>query len=127
MSITVAREALGFMLTNSVRYCLGRQSYAPAWCRELVRAYADRVDDNFLRAIVRDIDEWAQGRTFYETAAGKARPIEDHEWAALADWLCATFPDCADERERERRLGPTPLEEYVRDIEADIREMEARG
>lgn len=102
MSITVAPDALGFMLSSSVRYCLGRLSYAPSQCRDLVRGHAGQVPHNFRRAMVRDIDEWIAGRTLYTDRAGRLAPAEDGEWALLADWLAANFQDCADERQRRR-------------------------
>jgi hypothetical protein len=98
VSVEFSAEAAGFLLVNSVRYCLGRSSYAPSWCREIVNGYAHLVTENFRRAIVRDIDEWLDLDRFGE----KIRLAEQDDWADLRDWLAATFEDCADELARHQ-------------------------
>ena len=54
----VSDEDYGFLICCSVRYCLGRQSYAPNWIQSIIRKHG--VSDKTRGNILKDIEDAEQ-------------------------------------------------------------------
>ena len=51
-----------FLLKCTVRYCLGRQSYAIGWIRDLLKRHWDEIPKNDRKAILEDIKKHMNGK-----------------------------------------------------------------
>ena len=57
-----------FLLICTVRYCLGRQSYAIGWIDQLLKRHWDEIPRNDKRVILNDIKSYMddkEGTTFH--------------------------------------------------------------
>ena len=57
VTVTLSSQNYEFLVVNSVRYCLGRRSYAPGWMCDLLTATLDKLTNNCLTVIELDIAE----------------------------------------------------------------------
>lgn len=56
-TVTLSIQNYEFLVESSIRYCLGRLSYAPAWECDLLSATLHLLTDSCLSVIERDIAE----------------------------------------------------------------------
>lgn len=56
-TVTLSIQNYEFLVESSVRYCLGRLSYAPGWDCDILAATLDKLTDRCLAVIERDIAE----------------------------------------------------------------------
>lgn len=94
------------LLTESVRYCLGRKSYAVSECTDIVRKYWKEIGDNPRFVIKRDIsdeikrhDDWiaidlrnlqAEGSYIKKLEDGHSllgMECDAFNWIELLDWI----------------------------------------
>ena len=52
----ITYDELKFLLICALRYCMGRNSYAPGLVIEITERYIPYADDNFLAIILCDLD-----------------------------------------------------------------------
>ena len=56
-TVTLSIQNYEFLVESSIRYCLGRLSYAPGWECDILAATLDKLTDRCLAVIERDITE----------------------------------------------------------------------
>ena len=78
----------GFMVIAAVRYCLGRQSYAPGIAFDFLRGHWNQLEPNDRSVILESIRE---DLARHDRAIRSAKPIWNlpyaDEWRALANEL----------------------------------------
>ena len=77
--LTIDEETLGKLLTCSVRYALGRQSYIVGSVCSTVRSYAHNVDKLVLAVIITSIEE--------EEKFGYGTEYHKQKWMELLAYL----------------------------------------
>ena len=81
----------GFAVIAAVRYCIGRQSYAPGLIQGFVKRYWDMIDEKTRVVLLRDITEELG---FAERAGTKLGADFDHRgWVVYRDWLRERMED----------------------------------
>lgn len=76
----------------TVRYSLGRRSYMPSLCSDLVKKYASALDPRHLMQIADEIDAELELYAYVDQAekavgAKRVPPDIEESWRELAGWL----------------------------------------
>lgn len=99
--ITISQAEAYALAVNSVRYCLGRMSYAPAETATIVKGLAPHLDDGMLRVIIRDIEEYVSRRRAGDTWESPYESSADERlWMDLKAHLQGVITGPRDERFR---------------------------
>lgn len=56
MKIDISKEEFGALCICAIRYCHGRQTYAPSMIRSIVESYLDELSDNTIYVMLNDCD-----------------------------------------------------------------------
>lgn len=96
MPIMIERRSLEKLLIESVRYCLGRMTYAVSECSEIVRIHWKDIGNGAKTVIKRDIERQIQHHNDYikqkdnllaEGYSPLGHECDAFTWIELLNWI----------------------------------------
>lgn len=72
------------LMVYALRYSLGRLTYAPSTVRKELKANIDKIDNNTLNVMIRDVKEWVERDicSYYNVEKD-----EQEQWSNFLQWL----------------------------------------
>jgi len=94
--MNISQDDYSFMICCTVRYCLGRQSYAPSWIQSIIRKYG--ISDKTRINVLADIDR-------AETEDNLGSYIDIKGWLELKEHLSEVIDNAKGTRGKAKEAG----------------------